>query len=199
MQNLAHFVILTWLAPPPPFPAQTTRKLTMEVATTSQMLFCDIISEWLLVAKYSIWLCTGFLVAQKWPFSVTRCKHHLIFRTPLRAVCWHTCAPVWTNFGWLYRQGGRLNFNHVLCCCHRGAHQPKLLSLDLNFAPTHGPSTSCSRPFMFVLPPAQLRTCCVLCAIGQCGLLGFPFRTSTFPPTKVACGVRGHPGIREDN
>jgi hypothetical protein len=49
--------------------------------------------------------------------------------------CWHTCAPVWTNFGWLYRQGGRLNSNHMLCCCHR-VHQPKLLSLDLNFAPT---------------------------------------------------------------
>jgi hypothetical protein len=52
---------------PQPFPAQTTRKLTMEVATTSQMLFCNTIFEWLL-AKYSIWLCTGFSVAQNGHF-----------------------------------------------------------------------------------------------------------------------------------
>ena len=38
----------------------------------------------------------------------------------------------------------------------------------------------------------------MLCAIGQCGLLGFPFRTSTSPRTKVTCGGRGHAGIRED-
>ena len=38
MQNLAHFAMLTWPGPPhptPPLPAQTTRQLTMEVATTS--------------------------------------------------------------------------------------------------------------------------------------------------------------------
>jgi hypothetical protein len=35
----------------------------MEVATTSQMLFCNIIFK-LFLAKYSIWLCTGFSVAQ---------------------------------------------------------------------------------------------------------------------------------------
>jgi hypothetical protein len=35
----------------------------MEVATTSQMLFCNIIFEWFL-AKISIWLCSGFSVAQ---------------------------------------------------------------------------------------------------------------------------------------
>jgi hypothetical protein len=72
MQNLAHFAILTRPGPPPtphphPFPAQTTRQLTMEVATTSQMLFCNTIFEWFL-AKYSIWLCTGFSVAQNGHF-----------------------------------------------------------------------------------------------------------------------------------
>jgi hypothetical protein len=65
MQNLAHFAILTWPGPPPPppFPAQTTRKLTMEVAATLQVLFCNTIFEWFL-AKYSIWLCFGFSLAQ---------------------------------------------------------------------------------------------------------------------------------------
>jgi hypothetical protein len=44
-----------------------TKFLGLEVATTSQMLFCNIIFEWLL-AKYSIWLCTGFSVAQNGHF-----------------------------------------------------------------------------------------------------------------------------------
>jgi hypothetical protein len=52
-----------WPGPPPPFPAQTTRKLTMEVVATSQMLFCNMVFECLL-AKISIWLCRGFSVAQ---------------------------------------------------------------------------------------------------------------------------------------
>jgi hypothetical protein len=70
MQNLARFAILTCPGPPPtptPFPAQTTRKLTMEVATTSQMHLCNTIFKWFL-AKISIWLCTGFSVAQNGHF-----------------------------------------------------------------------------------------------------------------------------------
>ena len=35
------------------------------------------------------------------------------------------------------------------------------------------------------------------CAIGQCGVLGFPCRTSTSLPTKLTCDVRGHPDFRE--
>jgi hypothetical protein len=117
--------------------------------------------------------------------------------------CWHTCAPAWTNFGWLYRQGGRLNFNHMLCCCHRGV-PTKLLSFDFNFAPTSSLRTDL-RPRAFDVLLKALHVCVtfraityMLCAIGQCGLLGFPFRTSTSPPTKVACGVRGYAEIRED-
>jgi hypothetical protein len=80
--------------------------------------------------------------------------------------CWHACASFWTNFSWLYRQGGRLIFNRMLYCCRQGApttrDQPKLSSLDLDLAPTtyrpHGSWTSCSNPFMFLLIPAQIRT-----------------------------------------
>ena len=35
------------------------------------------------------------------------------------------------------------------------------------------------------------------CAMGQCGLLGFPCRTSTSLPTKLTREVRGYPEIRE--
>ena len=35
------------------------------------------------------------------------------------------------------------------------------------------------------------------CAMGQCAVLGFPFRTSTSLPTKLTREVRGHPEIRE--
>jgi hypothetical protein len=68
--------------------------------------------------------------------------------------CWHTCAPVWTNFGWMYRQGGRLNFNHMLCCCHIEVYQPKLLSFDLNFTPATYRRTDFRRPVLLtsVLP-----------------------------------------------
>ena len=37
----------------------------------------------------------------------------------------------------------------------------------------------------------------MLCAIRQCGVLGFPCRTSTSPPTKLTSGGRDHPDIRE--
>jgi hypothetical protein len=43
--------------------SSNNRKLAMGVATTSQMLFCNTTFKWFL-AKYSIWLCTGFSVAQ---------------------------------------------------------------------------------------------------------------------------------------
>jgi hypothetical protein len=38
----------------------------------------------------------------------------------------------------------------------------------------------------------------MLCAIGQCGVLGFPYGTTTSPPTKMACEVRDHPDFGED-
>ena len=37
----------------------------------------------------------------------------------------------------------------------------------------------------------------MLCAIGQCGVLGFPCRTSTSLPTKLTCGGGYHPDSRE--
>ena len=53
---------------PSPCPLkQHDSALAMEVAATSQMLFCYIIFKWFL-AKYSIWLCTRFSVAQNGHF-----------------------------------------------------------------------------------------------------------------------------------
>jgi hypothetical protein len=38
----------------------------------------------------------------------------------------------------------------------------------------------------------------MLCAIGQCWVLGFPYGATTSTRTKVACEARGHAEIRED-
>jgi hypothetical protein len=143
MQHFAHFAILTGPAPPPPpplFPAQTTRKLAMEVATTSQMLLGNIICECFL-AKYSIWLCSGF----------SRCRHHLFFRTPLRAVAGtlaHLFGP--TSAGCTAK--GPVSSSTGCSVAVVKAHQPKLSSLDLNFTPTtyppHGSSTFWARLYI---------------------------------------------------
>jgi hypothetical protein len=65
------------------------------------------------------WLFGG----SKWPFSATRCKckHHLIFRQPLRAVAGtlaHLFGP--TSAG-CTAKGGVSSSITLLCCCHRGA------------------------------------------------------------------------------
>jgi hypothetical protein len=177
MQNLAHFAVLTWPGPPPtphPFPAQTTRKLTMEVATTSQMLFCNIISKWFLfLAKISIWLCSGFSVAQNGNFcDEVQAPSDFSYTTSSR--CWHTRALAWTNFGWLYRQGGGGVSTSTTCSVAViEVHQPKLWSLDFKFAPTtslrtDGSSAFCSILCMFLLLPAQLRAYCVRSANVGC-------------------------------
>ena len=77
------------------------------------------------------WLFGG----SKWSFSVTRCKHHLIFRTPLRAVAGtlaHLFGP--TSAGCTAKGGVSTSTTCSVAVIE--VHQPKLLSLDLNFAPT---------------------------------------------------------------
>jgi hypothetical protein len=126
------------------------------------------------------------------------------YATSCRCCCWHTCAPVWTNFGWLYRQGGRLNFNHMLCCCHievtgsRCTNQNfGLLTSNLHLRLIYARTSDVLFKILHVSVTSRASTY-ILCAIGQCGVLGFPYGTTTSTRTKVACGERGHPGIRED-
>jgi hypothetical protein len=115
--------------------------------------------------------------------------------------CWHTCAPVWTNFGWLYRHKGGVSTSTTCSVAVIEVHQPKLWSLDFKFAPIR---LLYARIFgvlfntLYVSVTSRTITY-ILCAIGQCGVLGFPYGTTTSPRTKVLCGGRGYPGIREDN
>jgi hypothetical protein len=90
-----------------------------------------------------------------------------IFSYTTSCSCCHACAAFWTNFSWLYRQGDRFIFNHVLCCCHPGA-TTKTFVIWLQFCTydlsTHGSSAFCSRLWMFVLFPrkyAYLHAACV--------------------------------------
>jgi hypothetical protein len=72
-----------------------------------------------------LWLFGG----SKWPFYVTRGAgttsffvHHFLPLLP------RLPGSFWTNFGWLYRQGGRLNFNRMLCFCRQRAPTKTLVS-----------------------------------------------------------------------
>jgi hypothetical protein len=60
--------------------------------------------------------------------------------------CWHTCAPVWTNFGWMYRQGGGVSASTTCSVAVIEVHQPNILSLDFKFAPTTSLRTDLRRP-----------------------------------------------------
>jgi hypothetical protein len=107
-------------------------------------------------------------------FSVTRCKHHLIFRTPLRAVA-GTLAHFFLDQLRLRvavpRQGGGVSTSTACSVAVIKVHQPKLLSLDLDLATTtyqpHGSSTFWSTPFIFSVRYRAITY--MLCAIGQCG------------------------------
>jgi hypothetical protein len=82
---------------------------------------------------------------------VARCTHHLIFRTPLRAVAGtlaHLFGP--TSAGWTAKGGVSTSTTCSVAVIE--VYQPKLLSRDLNFPPityrSHGPSAFWSTPFM---------------------------------------------------
>jgi hypothetical protein len=102
------------------------------------------------------WLFGG----SKWSFSVTRCKHHLIFRTPLRAVAGalaHLFGP--TSPGCTAKGGVSTSTTCSVAVIE--VHQPKLLSFGLNFAPTAYPRTDLRRSVQgsvcrFLLLYAQL-------------------------------------------
>jgi hypothetical protein len=82
--------------PPPPLPAQTTRKLAMGVAATSQVLLalgniiCDILSG--KIFNLALQCLFG---GSKLYFYVTRCRHHLFFSYTTSCRCWHACASFW--------------------------------------------------------------------------------------------------------
>jgi hypothetical protein len=88
------------------------------------------------------WLFGG----SKSSFYVTRCKRHLIFRTtPLRAVAGtpaHLFGP--TSFGCTAKGGVSTSTTCSVAVIE--VHQPKLLSLDLNLAPTTSLCTDLRRP-----------------------------------------------------
>jgi hypothetical protein len=103
---------------------------------------------------------------------VTRCRHHLFFRTPLRAVAVtfaQICGP--TSAGCTAKGTVSSSTTYMLCCCHPGA-PTKTFVIWLQFCTydlsTHGSSAFYSRPFMFVLLPAQVPTCCVCLANVAC-------------------------------
>jgi hypothetical protein len=118
------------------------------------------------------------------------------FRTPLRAVAGtlaHLFGP--TSAGCTAKGGVSTSTTCSVAVIE--VSQPKLLSLDFNLQ-------FCSLRLIYarmfgvlvktLYDPVCYRTkTYMLCAFGQCGVLGFPYRTSTSRPrTKVACGVRGH-------
>ena len=87
------------------------------------------------------WLFGG----SKWSFSVTRCKHHLIFRTPLRAVAGtlaHLFGP--TSAGCTAKGGVSTSTTCSVAVIE--VHQPKLWSLDFKFAPATSLRTGLRRP-----------------------------------------------------
>jgi hypothetical protein len=145
------------------------------------------------------WHCTDWLFGgSKWSFYVTRCKHRLIFRAPLRAVAGtlaHLFVP--TSAGCILPRGP--SHLHALLRSSRRTNQnfglltwisPLKLTdrTDLR-RPGQGPSYLCYFP----------RNCVhAVCVFSQCDVLGYPFRTSTSPPTNVAREVRDHAEIRED-
>jgi hypothetical protein len=90
--------------------------------------------------------------------------------------CWHACASFWANFGWLYRQGGRLNFNRMPCCCRQGAPTKTLVSwlefyhLRLIYAQIFNALARA----LNVSVTSSTNTH-ILCVFGQCGVLVYPF------------------------
>jgi hypothetical protein len=129
---------------------------------------------------------------------VTRCKHHQLLRTPLRSVAAalaHLFGP--TSAGCTAK--GSASTSTACSVAVIKVHQPKLLSLDLNLAPTtyqpHGSSTFWSTPFILVFVTAQLRTCCVRSANVVCWDIHL---ARPRPPGKeLAREMRDHPEIRE--
>jgi hypothetical protein len=133
-------------------------------------------------AKYFIWLCSSFSVAQSDIFIRGEGQApSVFFRTPLRAVAGtpaHLFGP--TSAGCTAKGKGGVTSPTACSVAVVKAHQPKISPLGLNFTPTtyrpHGSSTSCSRPCVLVLLPAQIRIVYMLCVFGQCGVLGCPYR-----------------------
>jgi hypothetical protein len=128
------------------------------------------------------WLFGG----SKWQFSVTRCRRHLIFRTPLRAIAGtlaHLFGP--TSAGCTAKGG--VSTSTACSVAVIEVHQPIFLSLDLNFAPTAYLRTD-RFGILFEALCVSVTSRAVtymLCAIGQCGVLGFS-RNGITPQTRAS-------------
>ena len=112
--------------------------------------------------------------------------------------CFRACASVWTNFGWpvpprvvseleplallLSSRCTNQNFCLVTSNMRLGHIDARIVGVLVNTL--YVGDTSPANRYM-------------LCAMGQCGLLGFPCRTSTSLATKLTSEVRSYPEIRE--
>jgi hypothetical protein len=84
------------------------------------------------------------------------------------------------------RQGARLNFNHNCSVAVIEVHQPKILSFGLYFTPATYEARIFDVLFKTLYGIVRYRTNTnILRVFGQCGVLGFPFGTTTSPPTIV--------------
>jgi hypothetical protein len=131
---------------------------------------------------------------------VTRCKHQLLFRTPLRAVAGtlaHLFGPTSADG---YTAKGAVSSSTVCSVAVVKAHQPKLSSLELKFSTLrliHARIFDVLVQTLYVSATSRANTY-MLCAFGQCGVLGYPNGTTTSTPTKMARDMKDYPDVRED-
>jgi hypothetical protein len=128
-------------------------------------------------------------------------QHHLIFRPPLRAVAGtlaHLFGP--TSAGCTTKGGVSTSTTCSVAAIE--VHQPKLLSLDLNFAPTTYLRTDLRRSVQgsvcFSYFPRAITYIHAVCDRPMWGARISIWDDHVHTRTKVACEVRGHAEIRED-
>ena len=133
------------------------------------MLLANTIFESFL-AKYSIWLCSGFSVAQNGHFlrrgaSTIWFVHHFVPLLPRLRIFLDQLRLA------VPPRGGVSSSTTCSVAVIEG-HQPKLWSRDFKSAPatyrSHRSSLSWSTPFMLAILRPQLRTCCVRSANVGC-------------------------------
>jgi hypothetical protein len=124
----------------------------------------------------------------------------IILRTPLSAVAGTPADLFRPTSAGCTAKGGRLNFNRMPCCCHRGAPTKTFVSW-LEFSTYNLPT---ARIFDVLAKALYIsvtsRTIAYMLRVfGQCGVLGCPYGTTTSTPTKTACDMRDLPDFREED